>query len=144
MIRRLVVLVVSAILAGMMSTSFAPSATAMGGDQTNPQLVTLTKIKKGTNARCPKVRPDKMFRVNLRVQKGERIKTWGEFSLRVDGRDRYGSGSRVNKRFVEFYFEVKRDAKVGRNLVNSFVYAEFSPGSNPRAVVERLCNSPVP
>jgi len=143
MIRRLVVLVVT-VLTVMATNSLGSPASAAGGDQTNPQVVYLTKKEPGTNVLCPKGQ-DKMFIVRVTVRKGERIKSFGAFSLRLkSGRDRYDDGSRVSRRLVEYYFAVGRKAKVESSLSASFVYLELTDNAQPRATVEKQCFSRVP
>ncbi|HRF28915.1 MAG TPA: hypothetical protein PL051_04770 [Candidatus Saccharibacteria bacterium] len=140
--RRLVVLVVATF--AMAGTSFSSPASADGGDQTNPQVVYLTKKEPGTNVLCPKGQ-DKMFIVRATVRKGERIKSFGAFSLRLkSGRDRYDDGSRVSRRLVEYYFAVGRKARVESDLSASFVYLELTEGAHPKATVEKQCFSRVP
>ena len=140
--RRLVVLVVATF--AMTSTSFGSPASAAGGDQTNPQVVYLTKKLPGTNVLCPKGQ-DKMFIVRVTVRKGERIKSFGAFSLRLkSGRDRYDDGSRVSRRLVKYYFAVGRKAKVESDLSASFVYLELTDNAHPKATVEKQCFSRVP
>lgn len=140
MFHKLVVLVVAAVvvMAGLAAASPASASPVVASSQ--EQVIYLTKIKPGTNRPC-KVGFDKMFRVNLKVPKGKRIKSWGDFSLRVNGHDRLDEGSPVGKRLVEFYYPVGRKAKVARDLAKSYGYVTVSPGATPRAVVERLCNS---
>lgn len=109
------------------------------------QVVYLTSIKPGTNTACDEGF-DKMFIVQLRVPKGERIRTYGAFTLTLrSGAELVDDGYKVNRRLVEYYYFPKsRFARVNRDLARSYAYAGLSEGAVATARVRRECMSRVP
>lgn len=121
---------------------FGLSAPAQAVDQ---QVVYLTNIKKGTNASCNQGF-DKMFVVSMRVPKGERIKSYGPFTLTLkNGRQLVDDGYQVNRRLLEYYYFPKsRKARVNRDKFESYAFAELSEGATTRTRVQAMCMSRVP
>lgn len=113
--------------------------------QTGEQVVYLTAIKPGTNVACGK-NLDKMFTVQLRVPKGERIRTYGAFTLTLkSGKQLVDDGYRLNRRLVEYYFYPKsRFARVKRNLAHSYAYVGLSEGAVATATVSKRCLADIP
>lgn len=109
------------------------------------QVVYLTSIKKGTNYACPKG-TDKAFIVELRVPKGERIRTFGSFTLTLkSGKELTDLGYQVNRRLVEYYYFPKsRYARVNRDKALSYAYVELSEGATATARVRKQCMQRVP
>lgn len=132
-------LLVVSMLLGLTLGLMAP---AQAVDQ---QVVYLTGIKKGTNVACDKGF-DKMFVVQMRVPKGERIRSHGAFTLTLkSGRQLDDIGHQVNRRLVEFYlFPPSRFAKVNRDKVRSYAFVELSQGATATARVHAMCMSRVP
>lgn len=111
----------------------------------NEQVVYLTDIKPGTNLACGK-NLDKMFTVQLRVPKGERIRTYGAFTLTLKGGTQLSDdGYKLNRRLVEYYFYPKsRFARVKRNLARSYAYVGLSEGAVATATVSKRCLADIP
>ena len=132
-------LLAAIVLAGLTLGLSAP-AQAVG-----QQVVYLTSIKQGTNVACDRGF-DKMFIVQMRVPKGERIRTYGAFTVTLrSGKTLVDDGYKVNRRLVEYYFFPKsRFARVNRDKALSYTFAELSEGAMATARVRKECMSRVP
>lgn len=130
----------AALILTVLTLGLAAPAQAVG-----QQVVYLTSIKKGTNASCDEGF-DKMFIVQLRVPKGERIRTYGPFTLTLrSGKQLVDDGYKVNRRLVEYYYFPKsRFARVNRDKTFSYAFAELSEGAQATARVHKMCMSRVP
>lgn len=100
----------------------------------------------GLNTACPEDTKT-IFIAQLRVQKGERIVSYGNFKLRLkNGTDKYAEGTRVTRRLVEFYVFAGRFAKVDvAHPRRSYAYpVEVTEGANPRIRLMRTCVGTTP
>lgn len=130
------------ILAVLATLSMAPAA------QASPSIVVYWEgaHAPGLNTICP---ADTVtdFIVTLRVQKGERIVSYGHLKLRLkNGKDKYTDGQRLNRRTVEFHVFAGRRAKVDKaNPMETYAYpVELTEGARPKIRIMRTCIGKTP